>query len=181
VEQADQFYISFAYLRPYHPYLGGRNPSFRRATDGLLLDLKDGKQHGIDAAAAALNDLVTQTPALLAMVPGHEARKTNVGRPLERVIAQVAAAHQDRYIAAPDLFTRITTIDKRALGGADRGEDEHVRSIRTDDAFGLLAAPLIILDDVATTGNSIAACRKLAAAFGYDPIAALVIGRTTYD
>jgi predicted amidophosphoribosyltransferase len=184
MENSDQFWTSYAYLRPYHPYriMGQRNPAFTR-TDRALLNLKEGNTAAIGSAAQdlteALIDLTGGTPVSLAIIPGHEASSSNGGRPLQKVIAAMAAASPEYYLAAGDLITRYTDIPKRSHG-ANRSEDVHIRTLRIDARHVSVGHPLVIIDDVATTGNSIVASRKLASAYGYSRIGALVIGQTTY-
>src|ERR1041385_1631179 len=69
-------------LREYHPYHGGNNPAFSKATDGRLLDMKiDGKAYAITAEAAdiekALTSLNMPQPILVAIIPGHKAKPSN--------------------------------------------------------------------------------------------------------
>src|SRR5437879_12940996 len=84
-------------LRPYSPWklAGQQNPAFVKATDGRLLDLKDGLDHGVKNAAedfkAGLEKLKLPKGTILAIVPGHEARESNEGRPLARVAGALAA------------------------------------------------------------------------------------------
>jgi predicted amidophosphoribosyltransferase len=185
MENADQFWATYSFLRPYHPYklFGKRNPAFT-AADGLLLDLKEGNEKAIETAAqdieVALRSLHFREPAILAIIPGHEAVRSNAGRPLQKVIEAIRLINPDRYFTACDLLTRHKNIPKRSHGSTDRSEDVHIKSLRTDGSYRLISDTLIIVDDVATTGNSIAASRKLATAFHYTHIGALVIGQTSY-
>src|SRR5688572_21008920 len=83
--------------RPYHPYrfMGVPNPRFRKATDGRLLDFKDGLEDGVKNGAAdfseVLNKLDLPAGTILVVVPGHEANDSNAGRPLAKAVEMIAA------------------------------------------------------------------------------------------
>jgi predicted amidophosphoribosyltransferase len=151
-------------LRPYHSYrIYGveLNPEFVKATDGRLLDFKEGKGWAVAAEIkemqTALKSLEMSEPILVALVPGHEAKTTNAGCPLARVALALAASDK-RLTADIDLIIRHTTIPKLATGG-NRGIQVHLDSMRVTRRVP--GATVIVLDDVVTTGNSMAASRQL--------------------
>jgi hypothetical protein len=89
-----------------------------------------------------------------------------------------------------DLFKRHTSIKSAHLGG-DRSIEVHMNSIRIGSTFmeyihsldkeyeqHLLNTPLFIFDDVTTGGNSLLACRKIAAAAGFRDIHLCALGKT---
>lgn len=150
-------------LREYNPFkfLGQRNPAFKKATDGRLLDLRDNKDHGVKAAAedfrAGLEALDLPQGTLLVIVPGHEANDSNEGRPLARA-AESLAKLDDRYIASIDSLVRKKTMAKKAAGGG-RSIDVDLESIAVTDTEPLKGKTVVVLDDTATTGGSLTAAR----------------------
>jgi Phosphoribosyl transferase domain len=180
-EDPQSAWTGFYCLREYHPYrlLGEPNPAFNKATDGRLLDLKDNTDAGIKAAAddfrVGLEVLNLPQGTLLAIVPGHEAADSNEGRPLSRVPYALARI-DSRYVASVDALIRTTTVPKKTTGGsrAIRVDLESI-SVRSKSIEG---ATVVVLDDTATTGNSLLAARKLLESAGAKQIAAVAIGRT---
>jgi len=169
-------------LREYNPYrlLGELNPAFRKATDGRLLDLKDNKDNGVMAAAEdfrqGLNALDLPTGTILVIVPGHEANRSNVGRPLARA-AQALVEMDKRYVASVDTLIRTQTVAKKT-GGGSRDSAVDLDSITVTNSSKLKGATVVVLDDTATTGGSLKAARQLLKAAGAGMIAAVAIGRT---
>jgi len=169
-------------LRPYNPYrlTEGKNPAFSRILDGRLLDFKEGQAYAIaaetDVFREGLKQLSLPSHVILVIVPGHEARVTNVGRPLGCVAQNLAAADQ-RYTASVDTLIRTQTIPKLASHG-HRSLDHHLASMTVTGATALIGATVVVLDDVVTTGHSIAAARRLLLVAGAKRVAAVALGRT---
>lgn len=169
-------------LRDYNPYKfrGDVNPAFKKATDGRLLDLKDNLDRGVKVAAEdfrkGLDALDPPKGTIIVIVPGHEAKNSNEGRPLARA-AQALAALDKRYVASVDTLIRTRTVPKKAAGGSrDRSVD--LNSITVMSSGKLKGATVVVLDDTATTGGSLMAARELLKAAGAKKIAAVAIGRT---
>jgi predicted amidophosphoribosyltransferase len=156
-----------------------RNPEFG-ALDGRLLDFKEGKRYAIRAEAqefsAALSQLELPEQVLIVVVPGHEARETNVDTPLAKVAEMIAAAER-RFIASVDTLIRIKDIDKLASGG-DRSVLVHLESIDVREPTVVKGQTVMVLDDITTTGNSMKAVRRLLSQAGAARIAGIAIGRT---
>lgn len=178
----EKLWTDIVAVRPYYPYSGSH---FRKIEDGSLLDLKDNLDRGVMLAVKEFRSALVALglpprggSVRLVVVPGHEARPTNVGRALSRVVAQLASASDGGYVDGSDVLLRHTTIDKLALGG-DRSERVHLSSI-------CVAAPilpreeLVVLDDVTTSGGSQRACRQLLLEAGASAVGALVLGVTTH-
>ena len=148
-------------LRDYNPYRihGDRNPAFRTATDGRLLDLKGNENHGVENAARDFKDGLRQLGlrdgTVLAIVPGHTARASNEGDPLARVVA-LLARQDGRYVPMVDSLIRTETVEKKTRGGSrDVGVD--LRSMRVTHPSALRNKTVVILDDVSTTGGTLSA------------------------
>ena len=170
------------WLRDYNPYtfMGQRNPAFRKDSDGRLLDLKDNLDHGVTAAAEdfkeGLDRLELPSGTVLVVVPGHEARESNEGRPLARV-AHTLAESDDRYIASVDSLTRVRTVLKKTQGG-NRSTTVELNSIRVNNPTSLEGSLVVVLDDTSTTGGSLKAARLRLEDAGAKKVAAVALGRT---
>jgi predicted amidophosphoribosyltransferase len=179
------FWTDFLYIRPYHPYwlVYGidRNPQFN-SDDGLLLDFKEGEAHGIWLATESFREVLSRMSqpirSVVTHVPGHRKRSSNVERPLGQVVREIAQDHPDRFQGRPDTLLRTKTIARLASGG-EREIKVHLSSITVANQSLVRDRTHILLDDIATTGKSIAACRKLLLEAGAKRVGALVLGRTT--
>lgn len=169
-------------LRDYNPYWihADRNPAFRTATDGRLLDLKDNRDHGVENAARDFKDGLRQLGlrdgTVLAVVPGHMARASNEGDPLARVVA-LLARQDGRYVPMVDSLIRTETVEKKTLGGS-RGVGVDLRSMKVTNPAALRNRTVVILDDVSTTGGTLSAARQLVERAGAKRTAAIALGRT---
>ena len=170
------------FLRDYNPvwFQGQRNPAFKKATDGRLLDLKDNLDHGVTAAAddfkAGLDKLNLPVGTILVIVPGHEAMKSNEGRALARA-AHALAKLDERYVASVDSLIRMKTVPKKT-GGGSRDIDVDLNSIVVSNSSSLKGKVVVALDDTTTTGGSLTAARQLLDRAGAKKVAAVAIGRT---
>jgi hypothetical protein len=169
-------------LREYNPYRlsGELNPKFNKATDGRLLDLKSGYERGINSAVKdfrkGLAALELPPGTILTIVPGHEANNSNVDRPLARVVHALTALDKG-YVESVDALIRTKTVPKKTDGGS-RAVSVDLRSISVTNSSNLKGATVVVLDDTATTGNSLTAARQLLKAAGAKKIAAVAIART---
>ena len=169
-------------LRDYNPYWfqGVRNPAFRTATDGRLLDLKANKDHGVENAARdfaeGLRPLGLSDGTILAVVPSHTEGASNGGSPLARV-AVLLASQDERYIPMVDCLIRTETVPKKTHGGA-RDVVVDLRSIVVTDPAAVRNKTVVILDDVSTSGGTLYAARQLVERAGARKVAAVAVGRT---
>lgn len=181
-DSAEDAWTSVWCLRPYHPYrlMGSKNPDFQKATDGRLLDFKEGKQDAVavevEEFAKALGGLSLPSFALIGVIPGHTEKASNAGTPLARV-AEALADRDLRLGRAVDLLVRTKTIEKLAAGG-NRSLLVHLESMTVSRNVGLSGLTIVLIDDVATTGNSIEAARKLLLAKGAKGVAGVALCQT---
>jgi hypothetical protein len=181
-ERPETAWESVYCCRPYHAcwIFGLRNPAFDKATDGRLLDFKDGQEHAVTAETAefrkSLGQLELQAKVLLAVIPGHKARDTNAGTPLARVVEDLAK-EDGRFVSCFETLIRFRDIHKLASGG-DRGVAVHLNSIRVQQPPSVMGQTMVVLDDITTTGNSMDAARQLLASAGAIRIGGIALGRT---
>ena len=164
------------YLSFYHPYSGGNNEAFDH-TSKMILAFKQGKPHAVSYWANVLKDRIyriTQEPFYIATVPSSTQGKAHPG--FQKLVPMLG--HSFKILnSRSNLLQRDATINKLASGG-NRAVEVHIASLSvpfTCDDY----KPVILLDDVTTTGNSMrAAISKLERA-GYSVIAAIALGKTT--
>ena len=169
-EGIEDFFDQLAWLGDYHPYRGGRNPNFN-VFSGKVLDLKDGKEIGIEHFRAALEEIVLPG-VTVAVVPSHDPANTTGG--LRTMAQRLAGACR---IDATGCLVRTKKIDKLATGG-DRSVEVHLGSIQIRDARLIKGKDVLLLDDVTTSGNSLEACRRLLMDAGAARVQRLAIGKT---
>ncbi len=181
VKGGDMFWTNYAYISDYHPFRrkGLRNREFGRR-DRVLLDLKSDRDDAVCAAvtgfALALDELMIPGVAMLAAAPGHMAAATNRGGSMSRVLNMLSMIRRGRYLACPDALLRVKTVKKLAQGGA-REVGVHLDSIKASEPSLVAGRIVVVLDDVATTGNTIRACRRLLLEAGATQVGALVWAR----
>jgi hypothetical protein len=172
--------------RPYWIREDGRktqNPKFDRHS-GYILDVK-GKNPGqkpLAYCASLLLRQLAEMPQLrkaeILVVPSSTKGQWSTG--LEQ-IAQMIAKGDKRFTFRPKALRRTRDIEKLA-GGGDRSLAVHLESLEYDWDIAT-STPKIILDDVATTGNSIAGCITVIQDLFLSDVQTtpLVLGKTSHD
>lgn len=170
-------------LCDYHPYRlpdGSRNPAVDR-NSRFIMDLKDTGSRNYNSAVAEFVERVTNAidsmtdpgqRLQIAIVPssGKGARS----QAIEDIINRLNCAAEIEY--NPDFLIRTKTIQKLHEGGR-REIGVHLDSI----IVGELPdpnIPILLLDDVTTTGNSMMACEQLLKEAGAGIVVMLAMGKT---
>lgn len=182
------------HLCAYHKWKlrdGSRNPNADKVTR-YVLDIKDGpKEKGnFDSAktffasrlAAALLRLTEeQYPHFIAIVPSSTKGKESPGlcQIVEDVIAKLAKSNI-RIQFLPDCLIRYADVSKNASGG-NRNIEKHLGSIKVGDKKLIKGKRILLIDDVATTGNSIQACKSILKSAGAGNVIMLVLGQTVFE
>jgi hypothetical protein len=169
--------------RVYHGYRllnGERNPAFRRATDGRLLNFKDGEPEAIEAEAAevgaAIDRLRLPQKALLMMVPGHRVARSNCETTLARLVEALADKNH-ALVASVNTLIRCRDVEKLSVGGR-RSMAVHEGSMRVLQPPWVGGETVVVIDDIVSTGHSMAAARELLTRAGAARVACIAIGRT---
>ena len=162
------------YFTKYKPYrvCGAKNPDFDR-NSGLILDLKEGKEFAINWAFNMINPYLGKSFAIT-VVPSHDSLKME--SPIKTLARRLVQAEPSR-IDATGCLVRHTTIPKLAYGG-DRSIDTHLKSIKVINPQIIQGIPVLVIDDVRTTGNSLSACVQLVKNFGAYIVKALAVSQT---
>jgi predicted amidophosphoribosyltransferase len=167
------------YLYEYHPYKlpdGSKNPAFNEnRTDSLILDVKLDRKAAAIAHFVKVLDGLASADIVVAVVPGHDPAKKELSG--IAIIAQCVAAVNER-VDGTGLLVRHTKIKKLATGG-DRAIAVHLNSIRVAGRRrGLAGASVLLLDDVATSENSLHACKQLLLAAGAGQVQMFALSKT---
>lgn len=165
----------------YPPYRGGSNPDINRNTYKIM-DLKSASAQNHDAVVIEfgkrlndgtkrLADSLGITTLQVAIVPSSEQGKVSVG--LEAMLNHV----QDVNIIYNEKFiVRDVTVPKAHLGGG-RSYQKNIDSVsvhvKPDPNI-----PLLLIDDVSTSGNSLNSCREILLKSGVKRVYMVTIGRT---
>ncbi|WP_186060977.1 hypothetical protein [Burkholderia gladioli] len=185
--------IEIAHLVEYHSYWlydedGDRykNPAFdincRR-----LLDLKHATERGHGAAVAHFSKSVETFLAAqgipppdlqvyLAVVPS--SKKGEWGPGLDQICANLIRKNSN-FVDSRRVLERVNTIQKLASGG-NRNFSVHEESIRIGNGGNkVVKKTILLLDDIATTGNSLRACAAKLYEAGAAKVLPLALGQTT--
>lgn len=167
----------------YHPYrrCGERNPDCNDDTYRIM-DLKnpDAAKHKIAIAhyTQLLDDgfgriaNFLQTPYLqVAIVPS--SKKGKVSQGLESILSQIT---KTTIIYDRDFLVRDCDVPSAHEGG-DRSIEKHINSISVK-RIPNTEIPLILLDDVTTSGNSLKSCKTILEKAGINNIYMVAIGST---
>ena len=182
--------VTIGWMYDYHKFwihdgMGGRarNSNFDKLT-GYLLDLKKSDNRNFDHAVSgfarallkdikSLNFLAETEEAIVCAVPSSKVGKVAPGLVN---IAKILERDNGRIKSGMKTLIRTTEIDKLADGG-NRDITVHRRSIdigervRKDRTY-------ILIDDITTTGNSLAACAEILARNGARRILPIALGKT---
>ncbi len=160
---------------PYKPWglhkaQGGDGSNYPTRSKKLL-DLKDKIPQAIEHFRSEVAPHLGAGIAI-AIVPSHDPAKTDSGI---RILGQRLAV--GGRVDATGCLVRHTKIPKLASGG-DRSVTVHLESIRVDMASLIKGRRVLILDDVATTGNSLIACRQILLEAGAAEVKCAALGKT---
>jgi len=152
---------------------GGNYPTF----SGRLLDLKESRERGIAYFLTILQDNIrTNSQLAVAVVPSHDALKLRSG------VHQLATRFSAGFGALDtgDLLLRTTTIQKLATGG-DRSISVHLNSMSANKIERVKGHNVLLIDDIMTTGNSLAAGRQVLLKAGAGDVLCIALGKTSYE
>lgn len=157
--------VKISYLYEYHAYYhfkGGirvKNPAFN-SIDGLILDLKENSVNAIDKFYKNLISIFDHFENIdkifFCAIPSH----ASFAEPSAmHIIAQKLSVHYNR----PDYseaLQRYKTIPKLSDGGV-RNIGVHINSIKINPNYNIKNKNIILMDDITTSGSSMAASAQI--------------------
>lgn len=120
-----------------------------------VLALKKGNSRAIEGFARLLGRELGNGVAFC-VVPSHRAS----GRNMSGIARAVRKAAANGRVDAVDALIRVRTVDELSVGGC-RERKVHYGSIVYNDRIDLSGMTVILIDDITTSGNSLAACRDI--------------------
>jgi phosphoribosylpyrophosphate synthetase len=159
------------YLGYYHSRRGGYNPLFDTWSE-LILELKKSRGNAITYFTNLISPLLT-TRFAIAVVPSH--KPSNLISGIGLIAKELVK--RNNLIDATSCLVRTKEIEKLSYGG-NRSIEVHLNSIKLKNLHLIKDREVLILDDVTTTGNSLAACKKILLNAGVDEVYCLSISKT---
>lgn len=144
---------------------------------GLLLEGAVERLGPTLRAAGVSGDL-----SIVPMASSSAARRRRGGEPVRELAACVTDALRDYGLAArtvPAIVQRAGVRDQAGLSGRERGQNlERALRVRRSAADRLADGMCLLVDDVVTTGATLAAAERVLAGAGARPIGAVVLAAT---
>ena len=164
------------YLSFYHPYKGGNNDKFNQNSK-MILDFKQGNDLGVTYWAPKVSQHLSliKKPFYLATVPSSTAGKEHPG------FAKLFSKLKEKHNLLNDkgnLLERKSSIPKLASGG-NRSKATQLQTMSAIKPKHK-NLPVVLIDDVTTTGNSLNASIELLMEAQYDIIAVVALGKTQH-
>ena len=183
LDETDELFTLGAYYPSYDPQF--KNDAFSSRLLGIKYrhdsdkDPQDWKQHNKELYVQQFIEQVEPMLAsgiAIAVVPPSDPAASISGI---QEIAKALAAANGR-IDATECLIRFTAIPKLAKGGK-RDIEQHLNSVRVEHAEVIWGREVLLLDDIATSGNSLTACRQLLLDMGAARVKCMALGRTTHS
>ena len=171
--------VKISYLYEYNSYYhfrGGikiKNPAFT-TIDGAILDLKKKKSKAIDLFYNKLIDIFDSFEDLsniyFSVIPSHVA---NAGSSSMQIIAKKISNHYNKEDCS-GVLQRYKDIPRLSDGGT-RNMGVHINSIRINPNCNVEGKNFFLLDDITTSGSSMAAGVQILKIGGADKITCLAL------
>lgn len=169
------------YLRNYHPlkWQGEENDSFDYFSDKIL-ELKNKEQTSIDLWFEELKKHLKMDESFaIAVVPSHLSGNQVSG--IHLVAQKLAKFLPEKITDATLCLIRVKNIDPLSRGG-NRKLNTHLESMEVINFELIQNKNVLLLDDVATSGNSLRAGKELLLKAGASKVKCIALGKTVrYD
>ena len=178
----------YEYLVDYHPYRKGHNPLFDDNSDKILRF-----KEGVEKAIEYFENMIDQdfnpiwNDCYCVAIPSHDPKNSyNSSQELNnpsiyKLIARLVKKHIGLHNGSPVLI-RTHEVAKKSFGGnRDISVDLGSIEINRNCGIDISGKNVLLIDDVITTGNSIAACMMILKKGGAKNIFVLCLGKTSRD
>lgn len=165
---------SVLFYGTYHPYRNGTNSLFDQFSSKIL-NLKQNDSSSIEYFYNLLKDYFTGSFAIV-IIPSHDPTIENSG---VRSLALKLCEKNSQIINGTSWLKRTKKIQKLASGGI-RKIDVHLNSLIVNLPYGFnqFNLPILLLDDVTTTNNSLNAGKQLLSEARFNAIQAFALAQT---
>jgi len=157
-----------------HEYVKKEDRSDSDVHSGQILKFKNGERHWVGYYTDELDSIIAADP-VICCAPSHD--KDRWGPGLEQAIG-ILGNRKGRH-PIPHLLRRTRFTEKRTKPGSNRSKDLNRETIEVTHAVAIENRPVVVVDDVTTTGSTLEVCAELLWAAGCNCVGAIAIGRTT--
>lgn len=166
----NRYYIDYYY--PWHTYKG---TSLFYPFSGLILDVKQQKEKGIDHFERELKKMLAQNKKyVVCIIPTHE--KGNKPSGTKCIAKRLCNSH---IIDGTDVLQRTKYVPPKKDGGT-RNIEQEIYSLKVINEHIIKDQQVLLLDDVSTSGTSLNAGRHLLSSNGAKLVVKFSLG-LTYD
>jgi hypothetical protein len=163
-------------IRALHEYEPERGRSDVPETTSRILKFKRGDQSIVQYYAEKL-DAVIGSDAIVCSAPSHLMNKW--GHCLIETVEYLGSRRNRT--SYPKLLRRNKDTQKRSQRGSDRSLGTNLNTIDVTNKTAIEDRPVVVIDDVTTTGNTMSACSKLLWSAGCNCVGAIALGHTILD
>ena len=160
-------------IRTLHEYEPKRGRSNVPETTSRILKFKDGDQDVVQYYTDKL-DAIIGSYVIICCVPSH--KKDVWGDGLVETIKYLGTRRSRT--SSPYLLRRNRTTQKRTQKGSDRTLDTNLDTIEGTNETAIADRPVVVIDDVTTSGNSMLACSELLWSAGCNCVGAIALSHT---
>lgn len=167
------------YLHPYYP----KRYVEHSGVSESIIAFKKNDQQSIDRFTKEMkealleqmgNDASKLIGKCLVVLPSH-----SVGEWSKALLQMARKLCKELYMQDYSYALKRVTEHEKLTTGGDRSVDSHIATMKLDPAFDVKGKQIIVLDDVATTGNSLFASYRILISAGAKKVGAIVIGKTS--
>lgn len=163
----------FGYYHRYWNKDGTVNKNFYSdAISGLILDLKEKKENALNFFYSVINPLIAGN-ITICVVPSHRASQKNTSG--IAILARRLASNGR--IDKVDYLLRSSTVHKLSTGG-ERDQNIQKKTISVNPDLHVDGDVILLVDDVATSGNSLNACKSILMEHGASRVAMFALAKS---
>jgi hypothetical protein len=160
-------------IRFIHDYEPVRGRSEVPQTTSQIIDFKDNVKNLVQHYAEIL-DTIIGSNVIVCCAPSHSI--DGWGDSLLETTRYLGG--RKGRTALPNLLRRHQFTRKRTRPGSNRSLQTNLNSIEVTDASSIADRPVVVIDDVTTSGNTLLACSELLWEAGCNCVGAIALGQT---
>lgn len=175
-EEECQVYVNYGQnfkIVTLHDYVRTKDRTESDIHSKQIIGFKDGEKQWIRYYTEELDKVIAPN-TVLCCSPSHDKDEWSSGLTL----ALDALGNRKNRLSIPHLMRRTKYTEKRTHRGSDRSLKKNLDTIEVTDKDQVSDRPVIVIDDVTTTGSTAAACVKKLWDAGCNCVGAIVLGHT---